>query len=79
MLIQCLIALKMSSLELLNFAYYKFGKAILIYDFLRSFLANKGKSLRTMAAIPYTSRTIGHAEPMNYGVKLGKKDLANHQ
>ena len=68
MLIQCLIA-NTSSLELLNFAYLcGFGKAILIYNLLRSFLANKGKSLTTMEAIPYTSRTIGHAEPMNYGI-----------
>lgn len=68
MLIQCLTA-NMSSLQLPNFVYlYGCGKATLIYNLLRSFLANKGKSLRFMGAIPYTSRTISHAEPMNYGV-----------
>ena len=69
----------MSSLELLNFAYYKFGKAILIYDFLRSFLANKGKSLRTMAAIPYTSRTIGHADANELRRKAWKKGFSQPQ
>ena len=70
MLIQCLIA-NMSSFELLNFAYlpvYGFGKTILIYNLLKSFLANNGKSLIIMGAIPYTLWTIGHVEPMNYGV-----------
>ena len=69
MLIQCLIA-NMSSFELLNFAYlpvYGFGKTILIYNLLKSFLANNGKLMRTMEAILYTTRMMPSVkEPVTF-------------